>query len=239
MKTSSLGLAALAAALLVPSLGCASATKVRLGQLKTGGHVAITEPGLGIAPAAEGLGFKVHLGYLQFGATTTHDPEASHLALGIESSTGFDGEDETAITSASRVGVANANIGGELAIGLKRITLNGVAKIDEGPLLPALYLDHWTGATATYEPFPEVTGDVSGGMLECSKYATLGPWGVSTGLGVLNECRGGTAGCADGQCSAGWGPFLLNVGATNGECSQGLGFGCYLGITNPPDNDSE
>lgn len=237
MKASTLGLAALAAALLVPSLGCASRTNIRIGQIRTGGHVAITEPGLGIFPADEGFGFKLQIGHIQLGYTTTLDTEASHLALGIESSTGFDGEDDTLVTSASRIGVANASIGGELAIGLKRITLSASAKIDSGALLPALYLDHWTGATEAYEPFPEVAGNVSGGMLECSEYATFGPYGLTGSLGLLNECRPGTAGCVDGQCSAGLGPFLLNAGATSGECSHGFGFGCYIGITDAPDGE--
>jgi len=236
MKTSRLGFVALTAALLVSSVGCATATKARIGQINTGGHVAIdNEPGLSIAPADDGLGFKAKLGYLRFGYTTTLDTEASHLVLGIDSSTGFNGEDDTPVTSASRVGVSNANIGGELTLGLKRITLKGEAKIDDGLLLPALYLDHWTGATADYTPFPAATGNMSGGMLEYSKYATFGPLGVSGSLGILNECRPGVSDCADGQCNVGWGPFLLDIGATNGECSHGLGFGGYIGITDAPE----
>lgn len=228
----------MAAALLVPSLGCASATRVRVGQVKTGGYVNISEEmGLSIAKADEGLGFKVKIGHVELGCTTALDTDASHLALGIESSTGFDGEDDTLVTSASRVGAANANIGGELAIGLKRITLNGEAGIDSGPLLPALYLDHWTGATEAYEPSPEVTGNVSGGMLECSRYATFGPYGLTGSLGILNECHPGSFSCADGQLNAGFGPILLDVGATSGECSHGFGFGAYLGITDAPDSE--
>jgi len=155
--------------------------------------------------------------------------------IGIDSSTGFNGEDDTLVTSASRVGVANANIGGELAFGLKRITLKGEAKIDGDPLLPALYLDHWTGATTAYNPFPATTGNLSGGMLEFSKYATFGPLGASGSLGILNECRPSTVGCADGQCSVGLGPFLLDIGVTSGKCTHGLGFGGYIGITDAPE----
>lgn len=236
--TSTLGLVALAAALLVPSLGCATAAKVRIGQIKTGGHIAVTEkPRLAIEKADEGFGFKVALGWVELGATTTHDPEAGHLALGIESSTGFDGEDDTLVMSASRIGVANANIGGELAIGLKRITLNGEAKIDSGPLLPAIYADHWTGATSKYEPFPDVPGNLSGNMLYTSRYLILGPYGLTGGLGVIGECRPHSFLCVDGQCDAGFGPFLLDVGATSGECGQGIGFGGYLGITDIPDSE--
>lgn len=229
MKSSRLGLVALAV-LLATFLGCASQTIVRLGQINTGGHVAITKPGLSVSPADEGFGFKAQFGHLQFGYTTTLDTDASHFVLGIDSSTGFDGEKNTLIISASRIGVANANIGGELAIGLKRITLKGNAKIDSGPLLPALYLDHWTGATPAYEPFKEAAGNMSGGMLECSRYITFGPFGLTSNLDILNECRPCTIGCIDGQCDAGLGPFLLNMGATNGECSHAFGFGCYIGI---------
>ncbi len=235
-KTSTLGLVALAVAVLVPSLGCASATKVRIGQIKTGGHVKVTEqPRLAIEKADEGFGFNLALGWVEIGATTTHNPEASHLALGIDSSTGFDGEEGTLVTSATRLGVANANIGGELAIGLKRITLNGEAKIDDGPLLPAIYGDHWTGATADYTPFPASPGNVSGDMLLHSKYVTFGPWGATGSLGIICECRPGSFSCADGQFSTGIGPFLLDGGVTNGECTHGFGFGGYLGITDAPE----
>lgn len=237
MKTSRLSLAILAVALLVPSLGCSSMTRVRIGQLETGGHVSITDPGLSLKAADDGLGFVIQLGHLQIGATTTLDTAAEHLVLGIKHSTGFDGEEDTLLTSATRIGVANASAGGEVALGLMRFTLEGVAKISSGPLLPAIYGDHWTGMTSKYEPFPDVTGNVSGGMLDCSSYLALGPFGLTAGAGVLNECRPGSAGCLDGQCNAGLGPFLLNAGATNGECSQGLGCGFYLGITDAPDSD--
>lgn len=231
MKTSTVGLAALAAALLVPSLGCASATRVRIGQLKTGGHIKVTEkPRIAIEKADEGLGFKLALGWVELGATTTHDPEASHFALGIESSTGFDGEDDTLVTSASRIGVANANIGGNLAIGLKRITLDGEAKIDSA-FLPAIYADHWTGATTEYKPFRDAAGNSSGNMLYTNKYLILGPFNLTAGLGTIGECRPGSFEYVDGQLNAGIGPFLLDLGATSGEYSQGFGAGAYIGIT--------
>ena len=219
--------------LLVPSFGCSSMTKMRFGQVRTGGHIAITEPGLSMAKADEGIGFKVQLGHLQLGYTTTLDPTANHLAVGIESSTGFDGED-TLITSATRVGVANVSVGGKLAVGFGRITLEGVAEIDNG-FLPAIYADHWTGATAKYVPFPEATGDLSGNMLGLNSYLTFGPFDLASGLGILSECRPGSFECDDGQCGGGIGPFLLDLGATSGECSHGFGFGGYLGITDAPD----
>lgn len=224
-------LATFGVALLVPSLGCSSMTKMRAGQLTTGGHIAITDQlGLSLAQADEGLGFKGQIGNVRFGYTTTHNPDANHLAVGIESSTGFNGEG-TLVTSATRVGVANVSVGGKLAVGFGRITLEGLAEIDNG-FLPAIYADHWTGATAKYVPFPEVGGNPSGNMLGLNSYLTFGPFDLASGLGILNECRPRSFECDSGQCSAGIGPFLMNAGAACGECSQGFGVGCYLGITN-------
>ncbi len=235
MKTSRLCLVALAA-LLMPSLGCMSVTKVRLGQLTTGGHIKVTEkPRLAIEKADDGLGLKLALGWVELGAATTHDPEAKHLAIGIDSSTGFDGKKDTLVTSASRIGLGPVDIGGELAFGLERITLKGLAKIDGG--VPAIYADHWTGATATYKPFPAVPGNPSGNMLHADEYLILGPYSLSSGLSIIGECRPGSFECGDWQLDTGIGPILLDAGATSGECAQGFGFGGYIGITDEVGND--
>lgn len=217
------------------TIGCTSTTKVRYGQLTTGGQIEVTKtPQFAAEKAEEGFGFRLACGYVTVGATTTHDPDANHLALGIDSSTGFDGKDDTVVTSATRVGVGPVDIGGELAFGLDRVTLRGLAKIDTG--VPAVYGDHWSGATAEYEPFADVPGDLAGDMVELSGNLIFGPYGLTGALGIVNEYRPGSFECADGQISAGWGPFLLGAGTTDGKCAQGFGIGGYLGLTNESTN---
>jgi len=234
--------ALLAAAFMAGTVGCASTTKVRLGQLETGGHIKVTqEPRLAIEKADDGFGFKLALGWVELGATTTHDPEAKHLALGIDSSTGFDGKEDTLVTSASRLGAGPVNIGGDLAFGLERITLKGVAKIDEG-CTQAIYGDHWTGPTAKYAQFPEVAPVENPDAIRLSKSLLLGPLDAVAALD-LHDCRPTTCTCNewdDDDGTLGWygtgtlGPFTLSGDARYGECSQAFGCGFFIGLADTP-----
>lgn len=229
------GTVALLAAALAMSSGCSSMSSLRYGQLTTGGHIALTEAGLGISPADDGFGFKVQLGHLQFGATTIHDPEAKHLALGIHSSTGFDGAEKTAITSATRIGAGPVNLEGDLAVGLGRITLNGLAEINDA-IPPGAYFDHWTGMTAKYEPFPDVPATWNGNALDITGEAGFGPVGLNAGLST-HACEHGVFKYEDGHTTAGIGPFTLDLGATCGECTQGIGVNCFIGWVDRPSGE--
>jgi len=234
MRRQQLFTALAAAAFMAGTVGCTSATNVRFGQLTTGGHVKVTEkPRLAVEKADDGFGFKLALGWVELGATTTHDPEAKHLALGIDSSTGFDGKEDTLVTSASRLGAGPVNIGGDLAFGLERITLKGVAKIDAG-CPQAIYGDHWTGPTAKYVPFPEVAPADSPDAIRLSKNLLLGPLSAAAAFD-MHGCR--AAGCTLGPEGPPWhgsgtfGPFTQSGDADWGECSQAFGCGFFLGLT--------
>lgn len=134
----------LATALAVSAIGCSSMTNARIGQITTGGHVAITELKLPfIAPADEGFGIKIGLGVIEVGATTTHDPEANHLALGIESSTGFDGVEDTLASSETKVEVLPLHVSGKVTVGSGRISLNGTAEL--GKIEHIALIDSSTG----------------------------------------------------------------------------------------------
>lgn len=231
--------ALLAAAVLVAgTVGCTSTTNVRFGQLTTGGHIKVTEkPGLAIKKADEGLGFKIVLGYVELGATTTHDPEAKHLAIGIDSSTGFDGKEDTLVTSATRLGAGPVNIGGDLAFGLERITLKGAAKIDAG-CPQAIYGDHWTGPTAKYAPFPEVTPAENPNAVRLSKDLLLGPLSAEASLD-LHDCRPTACTCGKWHGTGTLGPFTLSGDGDWGECSQAFGCGFFLGLVDDTPEDNQ
>jgi len=225
----------LAVALAVSAIGCSSMTNARIGQITTGGHVKVTKaPRLAIEKADEGFGFNLALGWVELGATTTHDPEAKHLALGIDSSTGFDGKEDTLVTSATRLGAGPVNIGGDLAFGLERITLKGVAKIDAG-CPQAIYGDHWSGPTAKYSPFPEVTPAENPNALRMSKDLLLGPLSAEAFLDI-HDCRPTSCDCGKWYGTGTFGPFTLSGSGDWGECSQAVGAGFFIGLVDdtPP-----
>jgi hypothetical protein len=205
--------------------GCSSATKVKYGKFSTGGHAAVVKkPAFYAQKADEGFGFKLGLGYVELGATTVHNPDAKLLSLGIESSTGFDGEEGTLVTSATRVGSLPVGVGGALALGFKRVTLNGSAEI--GPCSgQALYADHFTGATAKYVPFPALTHPEKPDALRTATGLTFGSLDLG-GLVDLHDWRGFAAG--QGKLTLGF--VTLGGTAKYGDCSQGIGqsFRCGL-----------
>lgn len=231
MRTKDIGLAVLIMAFVLPSLGCSSLTGWRVGQLTTDWHVAITEPGLGISePDNGGFGAKVQIGHIQFGGTTTRDTEASHLALGIHSTTGFDGveDKDTFIASATRCGAGPVNLEGELFVGLRRISVNGLAEIDPN-VPPAIYFDHWTGLTEAYEPFPDLPATWDGDAFDITKRFSLGPIGAEAGFGI-GSSREGFFVAENGNLDTGIGPFSLHLGASYGECTKGIGIHCFAGL---------
>jgi hypothetical protein len=205
--------------------GCGSATKVKCGKFNTGGHAAVVEkPAFYAQKADEGFGFKLGLGYVELGATTVHNPDAKLLSLGIESSTGFDGEEGTLVTSATRVGSLPVGVGGALALGFKRVTLNGSAEI--GPCSgQALYADHFTGTTAKYVPFPALTSPEKPDALRAATGLTFGPLDLG-GLADLHAWRGFAAG--RGRLTLGF--VTLGGHCACGECSQGVGRSLRLGL---------
>jgi len=214
-----------AAALVAAAAGCGSATKVKYGKFNTSGHAAVVKkPAFYAQKADEGFGFKLGLGYVELGTTTVHDPNAKLLALGVESSTGFDGEEGTLVTSATRAGSLPVGVVGVLALGFKRITLNGSAEIGacSGQ---ALYADHFTGATAKYVPFPVLTSPEKPDALRMANGLTFGPLGLD-GLVDLHAWRGFAAG--QGKLTLGF--VTLGGTAKYGECSQGIGRSFRLGL---------
>lgn len=228
MRLKDIGLVVLVAAFVLPSLGCSSMSALRYGQFTSSGHITITEAGLGISPADDGFGFEVHIGHVKFGATTVHDPEAKHLALGVHSTTGFDGVEDTFITSATRFGAGPVNFEGDLAIGLGRITLNGLAEIND-EILPAIYFDHWTGLTEAYKPFPDIPATWSGNAFDITETFSFGPIGQDAGISV-HGCRKGFFTAEDGQLDTGIGPFSLHFGVSYGECTKGIGIHGFAGL---------
>lgn len=204
--------------------GCSSSTKVKFGNYKTGGNVAVVKsPAFYAQKADEGFGFKLGLGYIALGATTTHDPNAKPLALGIESSTGFDGENGTLVTSATRIGVLPVGVGGALALGLKRITLDGSAEV--GPCTQAIYANHYTGTTSKYVLFPAEVPPEKPNALRAATGLTFGPLELD-GYVQVNAYRGFAA--EKGKLTLG--VITLGGNCAWGECSQGLGRSIRLGL---------
>jgi hypothetical protein len=203
--------------------GCSSVTKVKFGNYRTSGSAAVVKsPAFYAQKADEGFGFKLGLGYVELGATTIHDQNAKPLALGIESSTGFDGEKDTLATSATRVGVLPVGVGGALALGLKRITLDGSAEV--GPCTQAIYVNHWTGATSKYVPFPAEVPPEKPDALRAATGLTFGPLGLG-GYVDLHAYRGFAA--EKGKLTLG--VVTLGGNCAWGECSQGFGRSVRLG----------
>lgn len=235
MRTKDIGLAVLIMAFVLPSLGCSSMTGWRVGQFTTDWHVAITEPGLGIsAPDNGGFGAKVQIGHIQFGGTTTRDHDAKHLLLGIHSTTGFDGveNEDTFIASATRFGGGPVNFEGDLFVGLRRISVSGLAEIN-CDVPPAVYFDHWTGLTSAYEPFPDIPATWDGNTFDITKRFNLGPIGAEAGFSI-GSCREGFFVAEDGNLDTGIGPFSLHLGASYGECTKGIGLHCFAGLVKKP-----
>ena len=136
--------------------------------------------------------------------------------------------EETLITSATRVGAGPVNIEGMFAIGLGRVTLDGLAEINDD-VPPGVYFDHWTGMTVAYEPFPDVPATWAGNAFDITRAFSIGPLETDAGFGI-GACRPGFFTADDGQLDTGIGPFSIHLGASWGECTQGIGIHGFAGL---------